>query len=213
MVTMVRSQTGCRKLLATVLLLVACSSSSLGVGPKKDAGPPTDVSGIETRDGALANKDAAPEVIIPAIPVGRDAATDLGPLCQEITSLSYDAGVSRVPLDWQSAQSPSAWCGMYQSTPRTSLCLLQTSDGYNEAVIAAFEGGEMAMVAQAFYVYDPQTGKLVAQLFAVTPTQPLVCEFRTPDGPANPGVYPGACLAGIPLQPVCAPVRDAGSVD
>jgi hypothetical protein len=218
---MIGSQTGARQLLASSLLLVACSSSSLGVGSKKDTGqPPTDMASADKRDGSLAispdslptltSNDAAPDFVVPVIPVAKDAATDLGPLCQETTSLSYDSGISQFPLDWQLAQSPLAWCGMYKDSPPTGLCLSQTSDGYNEAILAYFEGGEMMIVAELFFLYDPRTGKLVAQLFAVTPTQPLTCEFRTPDGPPNPDVDPRACLGGTPLQPVCAPAGDAG---
>jgi len=182
---MFRSQTGSRQLLATSLLLVACSSAS------------------------VTSKDAAPDIVIPVFPVAKDAATDLGSLCQKTNPLSYDSGSPKFPLDWQSAQSPSAWCGLYEDSPLTSLCLSRTGDGYDEATLSYFEGGEMMIVAELFFLYDPRTGKLVAQLFGVTPTQSLTCEFRTPDGPPNPAVDLRACF-GTPLQPVCAPARDAG---
>ena len=181
------SPMGSRPLLAASLWLWACSSPS------------------------LPSKDAAPDFEIPIIPVGKDAAADVGPLCQETKSLSYDSGMPQIPLDWQSAQSLSAWRGLYKDSPPTSLCLLQSGDGYNEAVLSCFEGGEMMLVMELHFLYDPRTGKLVAQLFGVTVTEPLTCQFRTPDGPPNPEVILGACRMGTPLQPVCVPAPDAGT--
>jgi hypothetical protein len=180
------SQTGSRQLLAASLLLVACSSSS------------------------ATSKDAGSDIVIPVFPVAKDAAADLGPLCQKTNSLSYDSGSPKFPLDWQSAQSLSAWCGLYENSPPTSLCLSRTRDGYDEAILLYFEGGEMMLVMELHFLYDPRTGKLVAQLFGVTPSQSVTCEFRTPDGPPNPEVILGACRMGTPLQPVCAPAPDAG---
>ncbi len=59
LVSMFGSPMGSRTLLAASLWLWACSSPS------------------------LPSKDAAPDFEIPIIPVGKDAAADVGPLCQE----------------------------------------------------------------------------------------------------------------------------------
>jgi hypothetical protein len=185
--------------LAASLLFSACAGE-----PKQDAArPPADLG---VSDGSLFIVVDNPPPKPP-----QDASSDLGPLCQTVSELAYDSGVSPVPLDWQTAQSLSAWCGMYQANPPTSLCLIPNSDGYNQAVISYFEGGEMPVVWESFYLYDPATGKLVASLSAETYSVQVTCWFRTPDGPANPTVYSDECREGMPLQPACA--ADAGSTN
>lgn len=143
----------------------------------------------------------------------QDAYSDLGPLCQTVSSLAYDSGASLFPLDWQTAQSLSAWCGMYKAVIGVaSLCLIPNSDGYNQAVITLSPEGELAVLLWYFYLYDPATGELVADLWAESDPRQVTCVFRTPDGPANPTVvWPGSCLEGTPLNLVCA--ADAGSTN
>lgn len=179
------------------LLLLACSSSSPKSRP--DAWPDSEPT---PADG--------PDIIRVPEPHQEDAAGEVGPLCPTVTTVAYDAGKSPIPLDWPSAQSLSSWCSLNMDWPRTRLCLGQSGDGYNVAVLAFRIGGEMMIVNETFFLYDPVTGKLVAQLMAEPPLSGFTCAFRTPDGPPNPALNSQMCMGGQPLQPVCAPTRDAG---
>jgi len=173
---------------------------------------PSDAAGSDGRgDSAvitlpvLARKDASADVALIPIPDAQAAPADLGPLCSNISDILY-------PVDWQSAQSPAAWCEMFDETSLPDgLCLSRTSDGYNLAILDYFVGGEMALHFNAFYLYDPTTGRLVATLYAEDWLTPLTCTFRTPDGPANPMLDGQSCRGGTPLRPVCMPTYDAGS--
>lgn len=179
---------------AMLLLLMACSSSS----PRLQ------------RDAEAAPADGHDIIRIPVAHPG-DAAGEVGPLCQAIRSLDYDAGPSATPLDWPSAQVLSSWCSLDMDWSRTGLCLAQTSDGYNVAVLAYIIGGEMMFISKQYFLYDPVTGKLVAELFAMPPVSDIDCAFRTPEGPSDPALDSHFCDWGHPLQPVCAPTPDAGS--
>ena len=195
------SPTNVRHVLAVSCLLTGCASSL----PKQQDAARADVAADETSDTApIVN------INLDAMALRRDTGGEVGPLCQSIASPPYDAGASPYPLDWQSAQSMSSWCALYMDS-HSELCVTQTNDGYNVAAIAYVIGGEMMIVDQTYFLYDPVTGRLVAELHAEVPISDLTCFFRTPDGPANPTFSPYICLGGLPLEPVCAPTRDAGS--
>jgi hypothetical protein len=198
---------------STLLLMVAigagCSASPSATRLKPDAGEVADLP-IERRS------DEPLMIILPQQDASspKDAAgTDLTLSCQTTVSGSDDAGTLMFPLDWQSAQSLSAWCGMYQSWPPTSLCFSQTIDGYKEVQILYDVGGEMLIVNRVFFLYEQGSGRFVEELSAGLGS-PLECWIGTPNGPSNPAVDPHGCslLGATPLQPVCAPTALDGGI-
>jgi hypothetical protein len=98
------------------------------------------------------------------------------------------------PIDWQSAQTASAWCGLYQANPRTTLSLCRNPDGYNLATVTYFIGGEMMITIHLDFFYDPVTGAYVQdQLYnwpefltscLVVPNGPLLLRASC-EGPAT----------------------------
>ncbi len=214
-----RARLSARRHLLLLVAVPACSTSRLEAGLNPDGAESVDLVPDRSSDKPVvaivdpAQHDSGAAKDVSAI--HDTAATDLSLPCQSIAAVAYDSGISAFPLDWQSAQAPSAWCGEYLNNPSTGLCFCQTSDGYREAEITYDIGGEMGIVDRTFFLYDPTSGLFVEELHARTPFAELECWIGTPGGPANPAVDPyGCCALGMPLQPVCVPTRlDGGLVD
>ncbi len=160
--------------LLVLVVAPACSRSRPATGLNQDAAEGADLAPDMSSDSATtvvvspAQYDASRAEAVSAIQDA--AATDLTLPCNDIYSGTYDSGTWPFPLDWQTAQSASAWCGMFPNEPSTGLSLCQTSDGYNEAEITYVIGGEMMLVDRVFFLYDPAFGLFVEELYARTPS-------------------------------------------
>jgi len=136
--------------------------------------------------------------------------------CQNVFSGTCEPQGCGFPVDWASAQAPSAWCGSY-TPPNTplSLSLCHASNGYDQAVLTLDIGGEMFIVERIFYVYDSSTGRFVQELYKESPIGgPAVCWLGTSDGPTAPITdAPMPCPGPeTDLQPICSRLlADGGS--
>ena len=196
--------------LIALLLLVACSATSLRRPKAVDASGTSETLGPSDASGAG-------ETLGPSDASG--TGETLGPsdasfACQFVFSETCDPQGCGFPVDWVSAQAASAWCGSY-SPPGATLSLCHAGNGYDQAVLSYDIGGEMAIVDRVFFVYDSTTGRFVQELYKRFPTGgPAVCWLGTSDGPTAlvmdpPGPCPGP---ETDLQPICSRLlADGGS--
>jgi hypothetical protein len=149
------------------------------------------------------------------------AAVDLGSTAPDLSSpdaqasCAYStadycpAAVCTFPLDWQSAQQPSAWCrGTVEASP-VSISLCRTVEGYDRVWTAYDFGGE-------FFLYDPVTGAFVQRRSDAKAL--YACLVTAPGGPATavPNcVGPESSFPVVCPQPgdVGPPSVDSGSPD
>ncbi len=169
--------------LLVLLLWVACSKAPIdsAQGLTKDATVPPD------SDSASAADLAPPDTREP---------------CAFTTAEACPGAACAFPLDWQSAQQPSAWCQVNDQYPPASISLCRTGDGYDLVWTAYDMGGE-------FFLYDPVTGAFVQRRADAKAL--YACEIGVPGGPAMPQLTCAGPESVFPV--VCpAPGSDAGSL-
>jgi len=214
-----RMTLGSLRLLA-LLLLVACSATPLSRSKSVDANGASESRGpgdARNTSEPLVPSDASGVNLTVGPPdasgTNRGLGEDASFACSSVSTETCDPESCAFPVDWASAQAPSAWCHG-DTPPNLTLSLCHANNGYDLAVLSYDIGGEMFIVDRVFFVYDSATGRFVQELYKRFPGGTAVCWQGTSDGPAAPVVDPRGPCPGpeIALQPICSPLStDGGS--